>query len=157
MEQNNDIIPAETIERPQFLKVLCILTFIGCGLGILGSVFGWWSLKTLSALMENDPDMFDQQMNSPWANPESTMLAMKFMNENLITGVLGSILCLVGAILMWQLKKTGFYIYLIGEMGPVVVGFILMGSAMLSGWSILGLVIPVLFSVLYAINFKHLK
>jgi len=42
-------------------------------------------------------------------------------------------------------------------MGPVVVGFILMGSAMLSGWSILGLVIPVLFSVLYAINFKHLK
>ena len=91
MEQNNDATPTETIERPQFLKVLCILTFIGCGLGILGSVFGWWSLKTLSALMENDPDMFEKQMNSPWANPESTMLAMKFMNENLITGVLGSI------------------------------------------------------------------
>ena len=32
----------EASKRPQFLTVLCILTYIGVGIGIIGSIGAWW-------------------------------------------------------------------------------------------------------------------
>jgi hypothetical protein len=53
---------------------------------------------------------------------------------------------LYGAIMMWNLKKIGFYVYLAAQILIVVFG-----------WSILALVFAVLFVVLYGLNFKYLE
>jgi hypothetical protein len=161
MENNHTTPPLqenETPTRPPFLKVLCILTFIGVGIGIIGAVIGWFGSRMLATLMENDPEKFEEAIaNAPGSNPATTMLAVEHMNENLIIGLVGSIICLVGALLMWQLKKTGFYIYLVGELAPIVASFAIMGVSVFSGIGILGLILPIVFSILYALNFKHLN
>ena len=70
--------------RPTFLTVLCILTFIGSGLGVLGGLLGMVGTSALG--------MFA---------PQGTMLVQ-------ILGLAASGLCLYGALQMWGLKKQGF-------------------------------------------------
>jgi len=86
--------------RPTFLTVLCILTFIGSGLGVLGGLLGMVGTSALG--------MFA---------PQGTMLVQ-------ILGLAASGLCLYGALQMWGLKKQGFTLYLIGAVigivGPII-------------------------------------
>ena len=145
-------------KRPQFLTVLCILTYIGVGLGIIGSIFGWWSMNKMSQLMDTNSGMEDMgSMPGMEEAMDKIGPALKWANELLITGILGCILCLVGALQMWKLKRIGFYIYVVGEVVPVIISGILMGASAFGGMQIFGLVIPVIFLVLYGINFKHLS
>jgi FtsH-binding integral membrane protein len=60
---------------------------------------------------------------------------------------------LYGAIMMWKLKKMGFYLY---SGANVIALFIPM--IMASGkFPIFGLIITALFIFLYGLNLKHLK
>ncbi|MBL1279607.1 MAG: hypothetical protein COA33_005020 [Fluviicola sp.] len=83
---------AESGQRPTFLTVLCILTFIGSGLGILGGLMGLIGSSALA--------MF---------TTEGTMLVQ-------VMGLVAAALCLYGAIQMWGLKKQGFMMYVVGAM-----------------------------------------
>jgi len=77
----------------------------------------------------------------------------------LVVGIIGSIACIVGAIWMRKLKKDGFYVYVAGEILPLIAGFILMGTAQFTGVVsvIMGVGIPVVFIILYAMHLKYLK
>lgn len=147
-------------KRPQFLTVLCILTFIGVGVGIIGSIVGWWGMHVMSGMMDgtsNMPGMEDMDM-SAFPGMEESMAQMKYMNITLGVGIVGSLICLIGALQMWKLKKMGFYIYVVGEIAPVIVSTVLMGATALAGFTlILGAIIPVVFIVLYALNLKHMS
>jgi hypothetical protein len=145
-------------KRPQFLTVVCILTYIGVGIGILGSVGAWWGMRFLANMMEQHGGDLEglPGMNDP-AKIEQTMLAMKYSNVMLVSGILCSIICLVGALQMWKQKKMGFYIYLVGEIAPMIVSLSLMGASAFIGWGILGVAFPATFIVLYLLNLKHLS
>lgn len=80
-----------TEKRPTFLTVLCILTFIGSGLGILGGLMGLIGSPILG-----------------YFAPQGTILVQ-------IIGLLASALCLFGAFKMWNLYKQGFMFYVIGS------------------------------------------
>ena len=75
-----------------------------------------------------------------------------------VTGILGmaiglSVIGLIGVIMMWKLKKTGFYVYT----GAQLLGII---SPMFMGGSIdfgFGAIISILFVVLYGMNLKHMS
>lgn len=88
--------------RPTFLTVLCILTFIGSGLGLLGGLFGLLGASFFIAL--------------PGAAGGTTLVV--------IIGLLASILCLFGAIKMWGLAKQGFTLYLLGAILAIVASII---------------------------------
>lgn len=149
--------------RPTFLTVLCILTFIGSGLGVLGGLLG---LVGSSAL-----GMFA---------PQGTMLVQ-------VMGLIAAVLCLYGAIQMWGLKKQGFMMYAAGVaisiIGSIVSALTFssamsaateglngidpeftaasdaMGSAMSGAvWMgvIIGIAINVAFLLMYNANKKHL-
>jgi len=60
---------------------------------------------------------------------------------------------LFGAIMMWKLKKTGFYLYVAANIIAAILPMVWLGSA----FAIMGFIWPVIFIVLYAINLKHLK
>ncbi len=90
--------------RPMFLKVLCILSFIGCGITIVSSIF-----MLVFSLIYNSNDA-DQLSHNSFMYFSSFYGPLQSLKE-LIIG-LGS---LTGVILMWRLQKIGFFIYLIAE------------------------------------------
>lgn len=101
MEENENLDAGTPQQkgRPTFLTVLCILTFVGSGLGLLGGLFGLLGLGFLSSLSASvEGDML-------WA----------------VIALVSSALCLFGAIQMWGLKKMGFSLYLVGSVLAIVV------------------------------------
>jgi hypothetical protein len=116
-----------TTARPTFLTVLCILSYIGCGLSIIGALM---TITTLTGII------------------------------NLVA----ALICLWGVIQMWQLKKMGFYLYLVGEIAPLIVSILTIGIIAMFSFGggimalavVLGSFFSVLFIILYALNLKHL-
>lgn len=82
--------------RPTFLTVLCILTFIGSGLGVIGGLMGLIGSSALG--------MFA---------PQGTMIVT-------IIGLIAAALCLFGAVKMWGLYKQGFMIYVGGAVLSII-------------------------------------
>ena len=82
--------------------------------------------------------------------------------------IVGLGLCLYGSILMWKLKKQGYYFYLIGEILPIIIGIIMMSMmtwpqsggfvalSMKIGYYV-SIGLGLLFIGLYSLNLKHLK
>jgi len=118
-------------KRPVFLTVLCILTFIGSGLGVLFGLLAIIAAGAIEGLLESIPGM--QSLGG------SSMLL-------LIVSVLLSAASLFGAIMMWQLKKMGYFIYAAAQIITLIIGF-----------TVAGLVFTLLFLILYFLNFKHLE
>lgn len=131
MEEQNVQASAPTEgakQRPTFLTVLCILTFIGSGLGLLFGLIGLFAAGAIESLGKYLPLGLDSGL---------------FKSIILLILMAGS---LYGAILMWKLQKLGFYIYAAANVILLILGF--------SIWSLL---FTALFIVLYGLNLKHLE
>lgn len=134
MSEETTQATAEAGKRPGFLTVLCILTFIGSGLGLLG---GLLMTIGMGSIMGSIPGMG---------------AAMGGGTAYFAIGTVLAAASLFGAIQMWKLKKQGFFIYA----GASVVGIIL---PLIFGlpFSAMGAIFPVLFIVLYYLNVKHMN
>jgi len=151
--------------RNTFLSVICILTFLGSGWGIVKAVREYVTANyeaqmgrevindvkdRVNQQENNSPDFVKQIMGSVAAdmNPE-------FLRKLAIFSFIANLLTLTGAILMWNLKKAGFYIYILGTIvliaAPLTMGR-LVGAI---GASIIGFV-GVIFIVMYAVNLKQM-
>lgn len=141
---------------PQGIKVLCILTYVGSGLQILGSVFNYfmiaYSVKQLESMkdIEKQPALKGMSSFFKWS-AESTLRQYEYRSVLLIVSVLCAGLCIYGAMQMRKLKKQGFIIYSIAEFAFPLVTAVLVGFV--SG--IFGLFVAVLFVILYATQRKH--
>ena len=100
--ENLDSSIEQTPARPTFLTVLCILTFVGSGFGVLGGIF---ALLGSSFLASFAPGAGGSII---WA----------------VLSLIASGLCLFGAIQMWSLKKIGYFLYLGGSLIAIVVTII---------------------------------
>jgi len=124
--------------RPTFLTVLCILTFIGSGLSALFLLIGLVAAGALTSWLGNIPGMGD----------------MGGLGSGYLVIVLVLALAsLYGAIMMWKLKKMGFYLYSGANVIALVVPIIMASGK----FSFFGLIITALFIILYGLNLKHLK
>lgn len=160
---NDNYTAVKEDKRPPFLTVLCILTFIGSGFAILGGLFNMMfskftekTLKMSSAIMENSPsnDLLGFDM-------EQMIIWQKYIN---ISSLFGGVLCLIGALLMWNRKKIGYFLYIPGAIIPAIItllGTQHMFTGKLSGISAFGgyftILFSVIFIVLYGINYKSLN
>lgn len=145
-------------KRPQFITVLCILTFIGCGLAFIGAIWGYFSIKASETLLENMGSAEGDTYGMMSGMQETMIKAVENAVPNLIIGIVCSLLCLYGALQMWKLKKMGFFIYSVGEITPAIAAFFLGGGGLIGGaGAVMGLLFAMVWIVLYAINFKHLK
>jgi len=76
----------------------------------------------------------------------------------LISGLVFTTLCLIGAIQMRNLKKTGYYYYIVGELAPIVLMAGLFGATFFGAFSLLlAALISVIFVILYSTQLKYLK
>ncbi|MEP6676094.1 MAG: hypothetical protein ABJA78_13110 [Ferruginibacter sp.] len=148
---------------PKGINVLTILTFIGCAVSVLGIFVMQWFGNLVTKVI-NDPASMDKMTEAKRAQILKSKEMFDLYHENriplLIVVLLGVALCIWGAVKMRQRKKDGFYIYVFGEIAPiiasaVIIGFSVQYSSPLS--YALGMGIPLLFIILYSQQLKHMK
>lgn len=148
-------------KRPTFLTVLCILSFIGCGIGVVSGITGYFTNKALAStnIMEEAMAQSD--------DPESAAMAMDMMGDlgmdfgkmatnSLAQGLL-CIVVLIGVIMMWKQKKTGFYVYTVSNLAYAICPFIFLGGLVGGLAGTLGAIMSIIFIILYALNLKHMR
>ena len=76
----------------------------------------------------------------------------------LISALLFTTLCLIGAMQMRKLKKSGYLLYFIGEIAPVILSLVLIGfgSFMAKIMTILSIIVALVFVILYTTQRKYL-
>jgi hypothetical protein len=150
---------------PGSLNTLTILTFIGCGLGILSTLYNQMNAKKNLDLMEKmqGSEEYDKlpDFAKKFYSPEAIEIA-RLSYENriplLIITVVSLALCLYGAIQMRGLKKQGYYLWLIGEILPLVSSVVFVGIGIFSNFvGIIILAITALFIFLYTLQLKYLS
>jgi len=117
-------------DRPVSLTILCILSMFGNALGLLFFI----TIALAAGFVDTIIDSYELD---------------EFLNqgaEKLVPQMVSMALSLSGAILMLNLKKTGFYIYLAGQLVWIVFHHD-MSNIIFAG----------LFIILYAIHLKHLE
>lgn len=149
--------------RSQFLTVLCIFTFLSCFLGLIDAVVSLAKPNDVAATARIDrtltPEQKKQQAKEYFedrASGDGPMPGDPDQIRALSIAQLGySLLTLVGAVLMFRLRRIGFWIYVLG----VLVG--LVAPVTLAGFSALntsfGVFFSILFAGLYALNLKEMR
>lgn len=187
MAQFSDASDSVQRVRPTFLTVLCILTFLGSGYSLISNIGGYFTAETAAKSMQlvssqtkisidstnkvadslgaatdsiskapaNKGEAFAQNLLDSMTN----IFTVENIKKSSTYSAVAALLCLVGAILMWQLKRPGFFMYvggtLLGIAGPIAVfgagNLLAIMSTVLVGF------IGLIFVVLYAVNLKHMR
>lgn len=152
--------------RPTFLTVICIISFVGLGFFIIQSLvaFALSSAGTLFySFVQENLEMGLQEANN--SNPASAAFLEHIFNAVLkliklmpiLAGlvILCSIIALAGVFMMWNLKKTGFYLFTSAAVIMVLLPTLLIGFNLVSVMMSIPIIITgALFITLYALNFK---
>lgn len=176
MENQFDTTLVNEIEggskRPQFLTVLCVISFIWCGIAFLLGVYGIIA-NTPEKMQENIENMRKfspagaQQMEEQMIEQQSS--AMGRIQPYL--SVVFLLVSFLGVLQMFNLKRMGFYVYTAAELIPYI--FIIiggkqamammgsMGGGTIQAAAMVMMVLMVLFDlafvVMYGVNLKHMN
>lgn len=151
-------------KRPEFLTVICILSFIGQGYLLLKNLL---SLVTISIITRLEPVVERSLEEFDYHGPfrrflhDSLEYAVDSI-DNFLTLVLGKIflvgIILYGVILMWNLKKNGFYLFIAGKFFYILFPASLVDF---NSFSVIDIsiksTIAIIFIILYSLNFKDMK
>ncbi len=157
-----DFAEGERPTLPSGLKTLTILTFIGCGLGLLYTLAAPMLNKFFLSMMDKAASSGQEMTTKQLEDIQKGRAAIELIQNNMVPilaiSLVAIILCFIGALWMRNLKKDGFWIYTAGEILPVIGNFILLGSAQFTGVMsvLIGVGIPLLFIILYAMQRKYL-
>jgi len=167
--QTTPVAPAKP-QRPTFLTVLCILTFIGSGWGIVSGISSYITANATAGVaqaamddaredIQNESSNAGTQMAEKMLSGVSDMLKPENIKKNALFSIVASVFTLLGGILMFGLKKTGYWVYILGTLIGIVGPFMVYGGAnfvtILSSSMIA--FFGVLFVILYGLNVKHLR
>jgi hypothetical protein len=164
-ETTNDVLNYDEhgqAKLPSGLNVLTILTFIGCAIFGLLTLFTPMINKFFLGFMDKAASSGQELSAKQLAEMEKGRAALELASQNMIPlmaiGMAGIILCFIGALWMRKYKKDGYWMYVAGELAPLLGGVLIMGTAQYTSiWSVLfGVGIPVLFVVLYTLQRKYL-
>ncbi|MES2590537.1 MAG: hypothetical protein V4608_01545 [Bacteroidota bacterium] len=133
----------ETPKRPVFLTVLCILTFISSGIGSVTALLTPLFSETIIEFLQNSPNYDEAEM------AETVAALQAGFGFYLMVSIL-AVCSLVGAILMWKLKKIGFHIYAISNLVALFIPMLMLSTPI--SWP--GIVITAIFISMYAVHLK---
>jgi hypothetical protein len=153
----------EQKKLPDMLNVLTILTFIWSGLSIILALLGYVKAPENYAAMVKAQDKLDEMPSfvKKMMGPDPVGMSLKMLDNRVAITLLslaGAGLCLYGALQMRKLKKGGFSVYILGDIVPLIGTLIFLGTGTLGTFgSILGLVILLIFILLYATQLKYMS
>ena len=163
--------PFETnqLKLRTFLTVLCSLTFIGSGWGVLSQLFSllFTNLVDVSAQTEQLNTMMDNMESGAGTSFLSGILSssqevmqatMMHAKSIAVISLVLSLLSLCGAILMFSLRRIGFYIYTVAQLLLLFVVPYFAGFSMIVVMGMLfSALFTVVFIILYALNLKAMR
>jgi hypothetical protein len=170
-EYNQDITSTPTIEavvkpkRPAFITVLCILTFIGSAIGIIGAISSFataeWTAKTLALTTErmHDLDQYSHKSNvmGDLYGDSFSHMTVGHIQTQAGLSLLASLLTLGGGLLMFGLRRAGFFVYLGGHVVGIGTAVAMGPTGAMGGLGIaVTILVSLVFIVLYSINYRHL-
>lgn len=155
-----------TKQRPTFLTVLCILSFINGGLNILFNLPSLLMPNFMESYMETMKQIqgMNDYSNAPpfLAGMMNDMMAMMDRMADhwtimILSTILLAVMSVMGAWMMWNLKKTGLLFYTTAQVLWTMMPFIFLGSnifvvlaVFINGIFTLG------FIILYGLQLKHM-
>lgn len=142
MTETLDLDENNNGQRPVFLTVVCILSFVGIGLAVIGYITALAGMGVASSAISNAMAKAGTSMVAP-----SVGLTWAYI----IVGFICVIVQLMGVIKMWKLQKKGFMLYTVAAVVSVIMSFIY------SGFSFAGVIFPAAFVAMYYANLKAMK
>lgn len=148
--------------RSQYLTLLCILTFLSCAWGLVDSAVSFFQTDAVSETTyvegsskepkkEKKVDTYYEDRSAGDAPTPSDPVQVK----SLAIAQFGySLLTLIGAVLMFQLQRVGFWIYVAGVVVGLVLPIILGGVVALN--TSFGAFFSIIFAGLYWISLKEM-
>lgn len=143
--------------RSQFLTLLCILTFLSCAWGLTDAVVSFVQSDAVSQtpLIKRSytPEQQDKQPKQYFEDRSSGDAPMPGDPEEIralsIAQFGYSLLTLIGALLMFRLRRIGFWIYIAGVAAGIA------GPIALAGFGALNTTFGVFFSILFAVLYGY--
>jgi hypothetical protein len=173
MATNTYEYETEPASRPSFLTWLCILTFIGSGWAIISSIYTYVSAeKYANILTQEKPLKKDSTFVDSRASVHnerkvlservkvsfSKILDKDNLRKLAIGNLIAALFTLAGAIFMWRLNRTGFYIYITGVIISLMIPFYLFGNDLIAvGATSFNNFFGLVFIALYALNLKAMN
>ncbi|MCB9179082.1 MAG: hypothetical protein H6590_06630 [Flavobacteriales bacterium] len=156
-------------QRPTLLTILCILSFI---FGAFGLYSGFSTAFTDQPKQDYEEAKVEMEKQMAEVQGPGAEMAQKMMDQALamaekqvenatplgISGLLLSAISLLGVWMMWNLRKTGFWLYLVATIAGLIVPIVFLGASLMTflGVGFMG-VIALIFIILYAVNLKHMS
>ena len=147
---------------PSGINTLTILTFIGSGLSLIFVMLTPFVNKFFLGFMDKARTSGAELTAKQIEDIEKGKAVMELTQSNMIPimaiGLVSIALCVVGAIWMRKLKKDGLWIYIGGELLPVIGNFILLGTDQFTGVLsvLMAVALPLIFIILYTRQMKFL-
>ena len=154
---------ARNNHRPMFLTALCVLTFIGSIAGIFVNSKGY--INAEAEVQKIASGKAKTQLRNLFSSAKANDEPVRISNLNIenyrkysIGCIASYILCLVGTILMYKLKRTGFYSFTLGTFFNLITHFLLFGDNFGSmGLSILAALSGFVFVILFGFYLKYMS
>ena len=148
-------------KRPTFLTVLCIISFVGIAFSLIGGIMSYFTYSALVStgdMLGNMKTEGGEQMGQA-LNAVADVMGLDYgkMALNALVVALLNIPILIGVLMMWKQKKTGFYIYAGVEVIQCLMPFILVGGLAGGISGILYAIVAIVFIVLYGLNLKSMS
>lgn len=162
-ETTNTMEPQKN--RPMLVTILCVLTFIGSIAGLIFHSVGYLnSTAKVEALKSGESktqlkNLFSSRSNTT-AKEVVTVGNLNVENyEKYSIGCIASyILSLVGAVLIFKLKRTGFYSFTLGTFFNLIAHFLLFGDNFgVMDISILVALGGLVFIILFGMNLRYME
>lgn len=170
MTENMNLDMEEPKPRPGFLTVLCVLSFISTGIGLISGlvnfVFGPSSeeqmLATKVEMTKSISELRDAGMDSFVSFMEKIQNMTEEINANFYLASIISLLVVIigfyGVLQMWKGRKIGFHIYIAYCLLSIASIYIYVSPANVSSIIVIfNLVLSGLFIFMYSRNLHWLK
>ncbi|MES2799580.1 MAG: hypothetical protein V4638_06160 [Bacteroidota bacterium] len=155
------VLNGKPAARPTFLSVLCILTFVGTALGVIQGLFIWMMAGVYSNMVKGFSSAFGQGDSNTMRIVSKVFNAFSFWGVAILVG---SLVCLAGALIMWRQKKVGYFIYIFGQILPIAGCYLALTSIPAKEFGGVALlycfffsIFPIAFIIMYGLNVKHLN
>jgi hypothetical protein len=146
---------------PQALNILTILTLIGSAIALFSGILSYFtvcgSAKQLESMDLDDAELGGFLSKFLEGAGDLIQKQCELRLPVFIVTIVGTLLCIFGALQMRKLKKQGFHLYVVGELIVPIATLALLGFGTMSGVGLTGLLIPGIFIALYATQLKHLR
>ena len=164
MPQETKLNQHQVIQRPLFLPLLCLLTFFGSITGIVFSGLGYFKAGTVVERIATESagsqlkttDYSSGNLKSPITRVGN--ITEENYKKFSIGGIVAYLLCIVGAVLIYEGKISGFYSLVLGVFFNLITHFLLFGDNFAAmGLSMIAALLGLVIVVLFSLHLKYLQ